>query len=976
MGGSPSSPINHMQQIQSMLIDRPDLAQPVRSTQLFHELFELQVESNPNRTAVTCGDRRLTYAQLNQRANQLAHYLESSGVRLEGRVGVCLERTIEAVVTLLAIFKAGGAYVPLAPDYPSERLRYMLADSQVAVLVTNREGMAKLDDGATTIICLDDARDAIARESTDNPAQIVRGENLAYIIYTSGSTGRPKGVMVSHRALANTLAASRKRFGFTRTDVMPCLASFSFDISLFELCNPLCVGGTVAIWDQKEILDVENLIASFSTFTLLHCVPTLMRQVVDWMKEHNRRAGKLRRVFVGGEAVGTQLLDQMRDVFPNAEVHVLYGPTEAAIICAGRGVDTQLTVAPIGTALDNVQLYVLNDEMKTTLTEVGELYLGGEGLARGYLNRPELSAERFVPDCFSGRQGERLYRTGDLVRWDADGNLEFVGRRDQQVKIRGHRIELREIEAALESCPGIAEAAVTVREDQPGQQRLVAYVVADSVSKNPLAFSETTRFSPAIHDYEDELTPVISASENGVVHPFYQTIVEQVRARTVLIVCPDQDKRLLKACLDAGAKCVYVAETDLESLAKTERTFLQHDPQRVVPFVLGGDAPVIEDPIDICITDFLGNIGGAKGLEICLQKLRAVIAPDAIFYPQRCVTQLSAVELPETLIERAELDDLHHELVRQIFSAAGYPFDLRVRVHQLPAESLISGQSVFEEIDLVDPHSDGTHAIEQAIELTINRDALLCGFVLRLELYGDRQQIDCGYATDAPVFVPVFMPGIRVETGDRIVGKCVRRPSKEHPLRMDYLIEGRILFGNGGVKSFFYRLPFVQRVFQGSAFYKNLFSGTTIEELVSAPQRRDNREIVQEVWQRLRAALPDYMLPSAIVRLPEFPRSPNGKLDRQSLPAPEYGSDSAGRVPNGPEQELLCKLFAEALGVPRVSLDDSFFDLGGDSITLIRLVTRIRAALGCNFSIRSFYEGPTVAALSEKIEQTRLESAA
>ncbi|HEX5875702.1 MAG TPA: amino acid adenylation domain-containing protein, partial [Pyrinomonadaceae bacterium] len=824
-----------MQQLQATLIDRPDLVRMVRtSTSLFHELFEQQVESNPYATAVVSGDRELNYAQLNQRANQLAHHLKRLGIGPEYRVGVCVERTSEALVTLLAIFKAGGAYVPLAPDYPTERLQYMLKDSQVAVLVTTRDGMAKLN-GAVTTICLDDDWNEIAHEPTDNPEPTVHDENLAYVIYTSGSTGNPKGVMIEHRAFANVLAASRERFRFTQTDVMPCLASFSFDISLFELCNLLCVGGTVVIWDQKDVLDVERLIESFESLTLLHCVPTLMRQVVDWMKEHNSSPGKLRQLFVGGEAVGIQLLDQMREVFPNAELHVLYGPTEAAIICAERDVHTHLTAAPIGTALKNVQLYVLNDEMKPSLTEVGELYLGGAGLARGYLNRPELTAERFVPDSFSEETGRRLYRTGDLARWDADGNLEFAGRVDQQVKIRGHRIELREIETVLESCPGITEAAVTVREDQPGQQRLVAYVVADSVSKQtPAISSETTWFSPAIEDYDDELTPVTSAHENGV-HP-YQTILEKVRAKTVLIVCPDQEKRLVTACLDAGAKRVYVAESNSEGFARTE----QIDPGRVVPFMVTGEVPSIEDPIEICITDFLGNIGGAKGLEICLQKLRPVIRPCAIFYPQRCVTQISAVELPESLIERGESDGLRYEHVPQIFSAAGYPFDLRVRVHQLPGESLISGPSVFEQIDCHDPHHD--EVTEHGFELTINRGALLCGFVLSLELFGDHQRI---YTTDAPVFVPAFVPGLQVEAGDRIVGKCVRRASKQRPLRMDYSIEGRIVFRDESVKSFFYRLPFVQRVFQGSAFYRNLFSNTTIEELMSAPQRGDRREIVQ-----------------------------------------------------------------------------------------------------------------------------------
>ncbi len=265
---------------------------------------------------------------------------------------------------------------------------------------------------------------------------------------------------------------------------------------------------------------------------------------------------------------------------------------------------------------------------------------------------------------------------------------------------------------------------------------------------------------------------------------------------------------------------------------------------------------------------------------------------------------------------------------------------------------------MFEHIDCKNPHLDETQPTERRIELTIYRDAMLSGFVLSLQLFGD----SC-YTTDAPVFVPAFVPGVRVHAGDRILGKCVRRPSKGHPLRMDYSIEGRILFRHGSPKSFFYRLPFVQRVFQGSAFYKSLFAGTTMEELVSTPRGLDNREIIQE----LKKKLPDYMLPSAIVTLKEFPLSPNGKLDRKSLPAPEYGGDGDGYGPQGPEQELLCTLFAQVLGLPRVSLDDNFFELGGDSVMLIRLVTRIHTAFGRKLSIRSFYESPTVAGLSEKL---------
>ena len=318
------------------LSQRTRSAAPRATPRLIHELFEARVESGPERTAVISGDRRLTYAELNARANRLAHHLKRSGVGPESRVGVYVGRSWEALVALLGVFKAGGAYVPLSPDYPAERLDYMLNDSRVTALVTDRGGAAGLAHAAAPKVNLDDDWGRIELESADNPAWTARGENLAYVIYTSGSTGRPKGVMVEHRSLANLLAASREQFGFGPSDVMPCLASFSFDISLFELCNPLCNGGTTVVWGQKDVLDVRLLADSRDGLTALHCVPTLMRQLVSWMKEHGRVSRSLRAAFVGGEMVGAQLLELMKEVFPAAVLYVMYGPTEGTVICASR----------------------------------------------------------------------------------------------------------------------------------------------------------------------------------------------------------------------------------------------------------------------------------------------------------------------------------------------------------------------------------------------------------------------------------------------------------------------------------------------------------------------------------------------------------------------------------------------------------------------------------------------------------------
>jgi amino acid adenylation domain-containing protein len=949
-----------MQQIQA-IPSRISLYPP-----LMHELFEQQVRCTPDKRAITHGAHELNYAELNRRANQLAHYLKRHGIGPESRVGVCLERSLESVITLLAIFKAGGAYVPISPDYPAERANYMMADSQVKVLLTSRNALAKLPLNADTLVCLEDARPQIEQEAIHNPKHTAHDENVAYVIYTSGSTGKPKGVMVEHRGVANLLAVTREEFGFNQLDVMPCLASFSFDISLFELCLPLCAGGTVVIWDEKDILDVRLLVESLDSFTLLHCVPTLMRQIVTSLKENNRRAESLREVFVGGEKIGVQLLEQMKEVFPRAEVRAMYGPTEATMICTQRLVDARLMGAPIGEAIDNMQMWVLDDDMQPSpIGEVGELYLSGIGLARGYLNRPDLTAERFIPHCFSEGKGERLYRTGDLARWQADGNLEFIGRADQQVKVRGFRIELGEIETTLERCPGVSHAVVTVREDESGQGRLVAYVVGRT--QPSVASPDETWFSPAIHDYVYDQSPITSAKNETNAHPYYQSVIENVPGKTVLLVGTDQKKLLLKLCLEAGAHRVYIAESNADAYAETERFVNRHDLERAVPFVLGGEVPINGNRIDICMSDMVGDIGGSKGLEASLQQLEMLINPETIVFPQRCTTYLSAVELPESLKEQPELQGTPYHDARRIFAAAGYPFDLRLRVHQLPPDSLISSNSIFEQITMAAPKSG-----EDEFELTISRQAILSGFALTLELSGDMRgggQLDrCYSAADAPVFLPVFVPGVQVDAGDRIEGRVIRRQSSENTMRMDYRLEGRLVCGDGRVHPFFYRLPFIQRVFLGSAFYKKLFSTTPIDQLVAAPARQDTRQFVRELSDRIKSELPDYMLPSAIVKLDEFPLTPNGKVDRHALPAPEYSSDLSGRAPREPRQETICSLFAAALGISQVGLDDNFFDLGGDSVMVIQLVKRIRETLGVELSIRSFFEDPTVAGVSDRLD--------
>jgi amino acid adenylation domain-containing protein len=450
-----------------------------------HEMFAAQVARTPGAVAVSFQGERATYAELNTRANRLAHHLRALGVGPEVRVAVCINRGIDTLVALLAVLKAGGGYVPLDPGNPDDRLQYLLADSAPAVLLTGGPIAARFAGADVPAVDMADAAlDAYPASDPDRAEVGVGPEHLAYVIYTSGSTGRPKGVMVRHGSFVNLLAVTRAAFEVGPGDVMPALASSAFDMSLFEIPLPLVCGAEVRLVPPLRVMDARTLPGEIADATLLCAVPSLMREIVKAERQAPRLA-RLRATFVGGEAVPADLLAEMGAVFPAARTHVIYGPTETTILTSAHEVPADGAVAgyPIGRPLGNVRMYVC-DALggPQPLGVAGELLIGGTGVARGYLNRPGLTAERFVPDPFSAVPGARLYRSGDRVRWKERGVVDFLGRTDFQVKIRGFRIELGEIEARLREHPGVRQAVVLAREDVPGKKLLVAYIVGEAAA--------------------------------------------------------------------------------------------------------------------------------------------------------------------------------------------------------------------------------------------------------------------------------------------------------------------------------------------------------------------------------------------------------------------------------------------------------------------------------------------------------------
>jgi len=443
-----------------------------------HEGVAAQAARAPNATAVIFDSERLSYQELEHRANQLAHHLRRLGVGPEVPVGLCMERSVEMVVGLLGILKAGGAYVPMEPSYPREWLAFLLKDTRPPVLLTQHRLLDTLPEYSGHVLCLDTRWAAIAAEPTGPMANVVTPDNLAYIMYTSGSTGQPKGVQISHRAVGNFLLWSNRVFPLGADDRVMQKTPSSFDASVWEFWAPLLAGAQLVMARPGGHRDVDYLVQALEVHgvTTLKLVPSLLQALLEHPAFGKQPA--LKQVFCGAEALPGELVRRFHER-STASLCNMYGPTEASIDASyfpcSRDVDTK--IVPIGRPIGNVQLHVLDARLQPTPIGVpGELYIGGVGLSRGYWNRAELTAERFIASPFAQEPGARLYRTGDRVRWLPDKNLEFLGRTDHQVKIRGFRIEPGEVESVLGRHPTVREVLVMAREDRPGDKRLVAYV--------------------------------------------------------------------------------------------------------------------------------------------------------------------------------------------------------------------------------------------------------------------------------------------------------------------------------------------------------------------------------------------------------------------------------------------------------------------------------------------------------------------
>jgi len=1012
---SPEQQVGHLEMLdfaerQHVLRDwnRTERAYP--KTAVLTELFEHQVASNPGAVAVLHQGRQLTYAELNQRADQLASYLKGCGVGRESLVGICVDRSPEMVVGVLAILKAGGAYLPLDPSYPQERLAFMIQDAATEVLLTQSTIRKRWD--VARIVHIDRDWQQIAAGPHARPSEPLDSLSLAYVMYTSGSTGVPKGIMVPHRAITR-LVVNTDYIRITEAERVGQIANASFDAATFEIWGALLNGASLVIIDKDTAISPPDLAKKLSEekVSVMFLTTALFNQTV---REAPEILPNMHSVLFGGEAVDPQWPRRaLEEGGPKNLIHV-YGPTEATTFSTWfriLDVADDATTVPIGRGIANTTVYVLDGQLQMVPIGVtGELYVGGDGLALGYLNRPELTAAKFVPNPF-GETGGRLYRTGDLVRWCPDGNIQFIGRNDDQVKIRGFRIELGEIEAALKAHGEVQDALLMVH-GEGDRKQLLAWVIArqSHAEQTEAQTSHITHwqqlyestYGQARADGADfNLAGWNSSYSGGPIPPEEMLIwmeetlalLKALRPRRVLEIGCGTGLlliRLASGCesytgLDFSGQVLGQLGKYLATRPDLRHVTLRHGLAHELSFAEDESFDLV---ILNSIVQYFPDVAyllkvleaavrvTAEGGDIFVGDVRSLPLLEAFHNSVQLHTSFPDV-LPGELRRNAD-QARHNEKELVVDPTLFDEFALRSkrlgRVQKfLKAGAYDNELSRFrydvmlrkgEKARVVEPEQwltwDEDGIWRQRLEITLTEqpragvgvsgvpDRRVSGALAAVRLLSNpNQTLQCALQ------LREACERVRGEDPDQIVRLAQR-------LGVEFFWQG---FGTDGIYDVVFRPQWepAQAMREEPECYYRRFA--------NAPARSDNvQRLGRTLQDYLRQLLPDYMVPSAITVLTAWPLTPNGKVDRKAVPL----LDRANRnylAPGTPEEEILCEIFADVLGVEWVGVDDNFFHLGGHSLMAMRLVSRVRATLGIELALRWVFESPTVGELAPRLRQ-------
>lgn len=874
-----------------------------------HQLIEQQARRTPDQVALVFEQQRLTYRELNRRADQLAHHLRTLDVGPETLVGLFFERSVEMVVGILGILKAGAAYVPIDAANPKERIAYVLTDANVKVLLTQRSLVAILPTGIDSVVCLDSFDWTQPERPLHENVPVQRG-NLAYVIYTSGSTGRPKGVCIEHRSIVNYVLGINERLRLEPGMNHATVSTIAADLGNTVVFPALATGGCLHVISQERAESQAMLSEYFSreNIDVLKIVPSHLAALQTG--QNPEQVMPRRRLILGGEASRLDWIERLRALAPECEIYNHYGPTETTVGVLTYRVGEQLPgtrsgTLPLGRPLPNSRVYLLDDEGQPVppAGEQGELYIGGEGVARGYLNRPDLTADKFVSDPFSPDPGGRLYRTGDLARYLPDGDLEFCGRIDDQVKLHGYRIEPGEITATLREHGGVRDAVVLPRDAEAGDKHLVAYVVPKRAQQPLWGF-------PSVHVLPDG-SPVAHLNKSETDYIYNEIFVLQAYLRHGITI-RDGD-----CIVDAGAN-IGLFSMLASRLARNLR-----------------------------INSFEPNPAAFA----CLQANAAAWGPGVKCFPIGLSRESGSAEL--TFFEGLSLlSGFYADAATERDVVKNYVFNQQEGSERTKRWDTEIGALIDDRL-----HSKTVSAELRTLSRVIAEEGI--DHIDLLKINVEKSELDVLQGLTADDWPKICQLVIEVDLRENLepITTLLEQRGFEVLVEQDPLLRSTELCYVYAI-----RPSAAGRLVRHQASDAHLRSLPPVNEEILSPAT---------VRKYLSARLPQYMVPSAFVLMEEFPLTANGKIDRQALPSVTYENTRAAResvAPRTETEQALAAIWTELLKVEHIGIDDDFFDLGGHSLLAIKLVSRVRDVFLVDLPLRNLFERPTVAGLAEAID--------